>query len=78
MSSTDSSYYITRDSTNQVKVKISPATTIAPIVVDSFDFVNFTYASTTRLTVTGDSSQEEDMMEPVDQEPMGPHLVLYN
>ena len=59
LNSTDAAYYITRNSTNQTKVKISPATTIAGIVVDSFDFVNFTYASTTRLTVTGDSSQEE-------------------
>ncbi len=59
LSSTDSSYYITRNSTNQTKVKISPATTIPAITVSSFDFVNFTYAGTTRLTVSGDSSQEE-------------------
>jgi hypothetical protein len=59
LSSTDASYYITRDSTNQTKVKISPATTFNKIAVDSFDFVNFTYASATRLTVTGDSSQTE-------------------
>jgi hypothetical protein len=59
LSSTDASYFITRDSTNQTKVKISPATTIPAIAVSSFDFVNFTYAATTRLTVSGDSSQEE-------------------
>jgi hypothetical protein len=59
LSSVDSAYYITRNSTNQVKVKISPDTTIPAITVASFDFVNFTYASATRLTVTGDSSQSE-------------------
>jgi hypothetical protein len=59
LNSTDASYYITRNSTNQTKVKISPATTINKIAVSSFEFVNFTYAGTTRLTVTGDSSQEE-------------------
>jgi hypothetical protein len=59
LNSTDTAYYITRNSTNQVKVKISPAITIPAITVADFDFVNFTYASATRLTVTGDSSQSE-------------------
>jgi hypothetical protein len=61
LSSTDSSYYITRDSTNQVKVKISPATTIAPITIQpgTTDYIYYTYSSTTRLTGTGDSDQSE-------------------
>jgi hypothetical protein len=59
LSSADTSYYITRNGTEQVKVKISPATTIDAIAIASTDYVNFTYASTTRLTVTGTSYQEE-------------------
>jgi hypothetical protein len=59
LSATDASYYITRNSTNRTKVKISPATTINKMVIDSFDYVNFTYAYTTRLTGTDNSSQEE-------------------
>jgi len=59
LNSTDAAYYITRNSTNQTKVKISPATYYNKITVSSSDFVNFTYAYTTRLTGTGNSSQEE-------------------
>jgi hypothetical protein len=51
LNSTDAAYYITRNSTNQTKVKISPATTIPAIVVDSFDFVNFQSPGQARLTV---------------------------
>ena len=56
LSSADASYFITRDSTNQTKVKISPATTIPAIAVSSFDGINYQSPNQARLTVNENGS----------------------
>jgi hypothetical protein len=59
LSSADASYFITRDSTNQTKVKISPDTTIAPITINAgtTDSINYQSPNQVRFTVTGTGTQ---------------------
>jgi hypothetical protein len=59
LSATDASYYITRNSTNQVKVKISPDTTILPITINAgtIDSINYQSPGQIRFTVTGTGTQ---------------------
>ena len=59
LNSTDAAYYIRRNSTNQLKVKISPDTTILPITINAgtTDSINYQSPGEIRFTVTGTGTQ---------------------